>query len=164
MDAFFNFYCYIANKIKGSDYLGLAYADCLSACVKGHDYSTFLMDTFISYIAGGLFPKNWLVKLLVFLNFPDLARELRVGIKMSKYGTTTIPSAVSLALRLGGTNILRTFGRICAPIAAAMLAIDAVILSYCASHCLWNKCYKPSKDNILNAISRIFNEALRKLS
>ena len=151
-----NLYLYSANNpVNNFDTLGQS---CMSECLDDNDYTTILISNFITYMLGGPIPKPWVPAVFEAFGYPDLARQVRVGIKIGKKTITTIPSTLSVALRAGGRSVLRGIGRIVSPVAIAMTALDAMILAYCGWHCLTEDCYNPKKDNIWAKISDKISE------
>ena len=151
-----NLYLYSANNpVNNFDTLGQS---CMSDCLDDNDYTIILISHFSTYMLGGPIPKPWVPAVFEAFGYHDLARQLRVGIKMANKHITTILSILSVVLRAGGKSKLRRIGRGMSYVAIAMTALDAMILTYCGWHCLTEDCYNPKKDNIWSKIGDKISE------
>jgi RHS repeat-associated protein len=163
-----NLYKFVGNTpSNGFDVLGQIdwdaiwnYGRCVGDCYSDNDPTGTIIDNVLIYLGGGPIPKTLVAALYDVFGMGKEARLIRSTLKvagMSK--VTTLPSALSLAIKGGGRSTLRVVGRILYPIAIAQTAVDAILVTYCACHCLGRDQYSSSEGNIYGRISAAVREA-----
>ncbi len=156
-----NLYCFVGNKtILVFDNLGLGYLDCLSDCFKDNDPTEILLEKALIYLSGMPIPKKTVAILYDAFGMKYEARKIRQTLQMGASKFTTIPSALSAAIRAGGASSLRLLGRFFAPIAMAQLAVDAAVAGYCAAFCCGKSKYDKGTGNLYHKIEEQIDAAL----
>ena len=163
-----NLYGFVGNNgLSNIDLLGQInwdslwnYGRCVGDCYSDNDPTGMIIDNVLVYLGGGPIPKTLVANLYDLLGMNREARALRATLTMPGISpVTTLPSAISVAIRGGGRSTLRVIGRVVFPIAVAQTAVDAILVSYCACHCAGRSNYSSDEGNIYGRISNAVNEA-----
>ena len=163
-----NLYGFLGNNgLSSIDLLGQIdldplwnYGRCVGDCYSDNDPTGMIIDNVLVYLGGGPIPKTMVASLYDLLGMSREARVLRATLTIPGVSpVTTLPSAISVAIRGGGRSTLRVIGRVVFPIAVAQTAADAILVSYCACHCTGRSSYSSAEGNIYGRISDAVSEA-----
>ncbi len=126
-----NLYRYVENRPANLlDPNGTDWLKCFTDCLEDNDPIPFIIGKALALLSGTPVPKTWVAELADLVGDAQLARSIRSSLNMpgvSPY--TTIPSSLSAKLRLGGKNVLRSFGRVALPVMVVYgLALAVVVL------------------------------------
>ena len=163
-----NLYGFLGNNgLSSIDLLGQIdldplwnYGRCVGDCYSDNDPTGMIIDNVLVYLGGGPIPKTMVASLYDLLGMSREARVLRATLTIPGVRpVTTLPSAISVAIRGGGRSTLRVIGRVVFPIAVAQTAADAILVSYCACHCTGRSSYSSAEGNIYGRISDAVSEA-----
>jgi RHS repeat-associated protein len=132
---------------NGNDPSGMgfwSYLTCLNNCIQANDPIDLALAKALGLIAGTPLPKAWVATTADTLGLSDLARAVRISMGTpGASSTTTLPSALSAAIRGGGRTGLRTLGRFAAPVVVGYGLALAALEVACAAHCTVNCNYTP---------------------
>jgi len=133
-----NRYAYVQNNPANAiDPSGLDWLDCMAACIEHNDPIKSFIDKAIIALAGQALPKSFVAALARAVGDETLARQILAG----RSRLTTIPSALSTKLRLGGRSTLRILGRYAFWIWLAYGNALAAVEVHCAGYCCTASCY-----------------------
>ena len=144
------------------DYLGLDtrgwdWISCMATCIEDNDPIKLAIAKALLLIGGASIPKETVALLAESVGDIELARKIRMSLKIpgiSRY--TTIPSALSAKLRMGGRSSLRAFGRFANQVLIGYgLALSAVE-AHCTGHCCGLRHYDQNIGNIMNQLEIFF--------
>ena len=158
-----NLFAFVGNDgVNKTDILGNSYWSCLADCYLDNDPTGLIIDNILIYLSGALIPKTWIASAYDAFGMTKEARLVRASLKIPGMSSvSTLPSALSVAIKAGGRSTLRVIGRIMAPIAIAQAAVDIFLGAYCACYCLGRWSYNPSDGNIYRRIKEIIDDAFR---
>jgi RHS repeat-associated protein len=158
----YNLYAFVGNDgVNKWDLLGQIswdslwnYGRCVGDCYSDNDPTGTIIDNVLIYLGGGPIPKTLVARLYDLIGMSKEARLVRTSLKIPGISSvTTLPSAISVAIKGGGRSTLRVVGRVVFPIAVAQTAVDAILVSYCACHCAGRDSYSSTDGNIYGRIS-----------
>lgn len=141
----------------GLDTRGWDWISCMASCIEDNDPIKLAIAKALLLIGGASIPKETVALLAESVGDIELARKIRMSLKIpgiSRY--TTIPSALSAKLRMGGRSSLRAFGRFANQVLIGYgLALSAVE-AHCTGHCCGLRHYDPSIGNIMSQLESFF--------
>jgi hypothetical protein len=130
----------------------------MADCIEDNDPINMAIAKVLALIAGSPIPKTMVAALAESVGDIHLAETIRKTLNIpgvSPY--TTIPSALSAKLRLGGRSTLRAFGNYAqVTLTVYGLALTAVE-AHCVGHCCGLRHYDPSIGNIRDQLSHFFD-------
>jgi len=159
-------YRFTMNKpLSGIDPYGLDsrfwdWLQCMSDCIEDNDPVNMAVAKALVLVAGSPIPKTVVAALAESIGDMQLARAIRLELRMpgaSPY--TTIPSSLSARLRLGGRSTLRAFGRYAQVAMVAYGLAQVAVEAHCTGYCCGSRQYDPSVGNILDQLRSYFDDA-----
>jgi RHS repeat-associated protein len=151
------------NPLSGVDPYGLDSRfwdgmQCMADCIEDNDPVKMAIAKVLVLVAGAPIPKTVVAALAESVGDTQLARAIRLELRMpgvSPY--TTIPSSLSAKLRLGGRSTLRAFGRYAQGAMVAYGLALAAVEAHCTGHCCGSRQYDPGIGNILDQLRHYFD-------
>lgn len=145
------------NPVVFTDPMGQDALDCMADCIENNDPAKYAIAKVLLLIGGMPIPKTIVADLFEAVGNIKAAGKIRASLTLPGVNPyTSIPSALSLQLRMGAGSALRAFGRYAQPVmigyGLALVAVEA----HCAKHCFCNEKYDPATGNIFNKIEDFF--------
>jgi len=163
-------YCY-SQPIINLDPSGLgfwSFIECYSDCLKDNDPIDMALEAAIAALVAGPIPKTTVAAIARALGDKELADEILKSLKLlpGQSPLTTLPSALSAKLKLGGRSSLRMLGRTASKYVGPILIAYGLALAAVETHCAgvcggcewYGLKYDPEEMNIIESLIQYFDK------